>query len=70
MDRKKTAGLLIAVGVAAWIPYALLKYIMGYHVPVLPFLVVHLMGVIPGSYLRYLERRDRKKRDEVRGDEK
>jgi uncharacterized membrane protein len=69
LNRRKAADLLIAAGVVAWIPYAILKHIMGYHVPVLPFLVAHLMGVLPGSYLRFLERRERKKGMKTGGEE-
>ncbi|MBI2847091.1 MAG: hypothetical protein HYX82_04330 [Chloroflexi bacterium] len=51
--RKETLGTwLIFVGVLAWVPYAILKWMMGLHPPVLPFLAVHLSGVIPGFILK------------------
>ena len=56
MDSVKKANILIALGVAAWVPYAVLKYLLGYDIPVLPFLVLHLCGVLPGGYLRMRER--------------
>jgi hypothetical protein len=43
--------MLILLGVLAWVPYALTRYLLGWEVPVLPFLVAHLCGVIPGSLL-------------------
>jgi uncharacterized membrane protein YjjB (DUF3815 family) len=45
-------GLLILLGVAAWGPYALLKYLLHVEVPVGPFLAAHLAGVLPGFVLR------------------
>ncbi len=51
----RTAGkVLIWIGVLAWIPYVVLKYLAGMHLSVVPFLAVHLLGVIPGSVLSRL----------------
>jgi len=43
--------MLIGLGMAAWVPYAVLRY--GLDAPVEPglFLAAHLAGVIPGSLL-------------------
>ncbi len=50
--RKEVWGrILIFMGVSAWIPYAVLEYILGRETNVVPFLAVHLSGVIPGALL-------------------
>ncbi len=43
---------LIIVGVLMWVPFCLLKRLLGLDVPVWPFLTLHLLGVIPGAYLK------------------
>lgn len=49
---KYTLGrIFIWIGVLAWAPYFLLNYAVGTHVPVGPFLTVHLIGVLGGSLL-------------------
>lgn len=50
-DRKRWGRVLILLGVAVWIPYALLKYGAHNEVSLLPFLTLHLLGVIPGALL-------------------
>ena len=50
--RSKWANSLILLGVAVWLPYALLKYIVQMPVHIAPFLTLHLLGVIPGSLLK------------------
>ena len=42
---------LILLGVSAWIPYFVLKYLAQDEVSFAPFLVIHLSGVIPGALL-------------------
>lgn len=54
-NRRKLAKGLIWMGVLAWAPYILLKYIIGGEVVMLPFLVVHLTGVLGGGYLKTSE---------------
>ncbi len=50
--RKEVWGrILIFMGVSAWIPYAVLEYILGRETNVAPYLAVHLSGVIPGALL-------------------
>ena len=44
--------VLIILGVSAWAPYGVLKYGFGQEVNVVPFLSVHLTGVIPGALLK------------------
>jgi hypothetical protein len=51
--RRRAGRILIWVGVLAWVPYMVLKYYLGHDVSPLPFLTVHLLGVIPGAYLRH-----------------
>ena len=49
---KYTLGrILIWIGVLAWAPYFFLNYTSGTHVPIAPFLTVHLIGVLGGSAL-------------------
>jgi hypothetical protein len=50
MNRKKLGRILILLGVSMWIPYMVLK-LSGAEVTTLPFLVLHLCGVIPGAIL-------------------
>ncbi|MBI3912641.1 MAG: hypothetical protein HY327_00375 [Chloroflexi bacterium] len=50
MKRTTFGRILIMLGVCAWIPYFALK-LAGASVEMLPFLVVHLLGVIPGALL-------------------
>lgn len=50
-SRKRWGRALVLVGVAAWIPYGVLKYGAGEDVAIYPFLTVHLLGVIPGFLL-------------------
>lgn len=56
-DKRTYSTFLIAAGVAAWIPYAVGKYLLGYQLPIMPFLFAHLSGVLPGGYLRFRERK-------------
>jgi len=49
---EKLATVLIVVGVAAWIPYFILKFLLGQEITVYLFLAVHLSGVVPGALLR------------------
>jgi hypothetical protein len=53
---RRTGRILIAIGVLAWLPYVILKYVAGFDVPVVPFLAVHLSGVVPGSILSRMKR--------------
>jgi hypothetical protein len=52
-QRLKVYGrVLVLLGVAAWIPYFALKYLVQQEdVSIAPFLTVHLLGVIPGALL-------------------
>ncbi|MFQ6135535.1 MAG: hypothetical protein ACE5KU_06975 [Nitrososphaerales archaeon] len=55
MSIDRLGMLLIWIGVAAWAPYfALMAF--GYAQPVLPFLTVHLSGVIPGALIKQRRR--------------
>lgn len=50
-NQQKLAYVLIGLGVAAWVPY-FVRLIMGEVVSVLPFLGLHLAGVLSGAWLR------------------
>jgi hypothetical protein len=50
--RKRLGDALIVFGVLAWVPYFILRE-LGVDTASEPFLVWHLLGVIPGSILRY-----------------
>lgn len=50
MNRKIIGRILILLGVSMWIPYLTLEA-LGEEVSVMPFLVAHLSGVIPGAIL-------------------
>lgn len=49
--RKHLPTILIVQGVLAWVPFAYLKYMLHQEVSVMPFLMWHLMGVIPGAWM-------------------
>jgi hypothetical protein len=52
-DRLSKAGsVLVALGVAVWGLYAVLRWGFGYEVTGRQFLPYHLAGVIPGMILR------------------
>lgn len=60
MDRRRNLGrILIWFGVLAWIPYAWLKYLHHADPAPLPFLTLHLAGVIPGVVLARWPWKDR-----------
>jgi len=55
--RRKTLGrILILLGAACWAPYFALKLWVDPNVPMLPFLIPHLCGVVPGALLRHGDR--------------
>lgn len=65
--------ILITMGVSVWVVYAGAKFIGGYDGPVMPFLFVHLLFVVPGAFLagrgwtkRVIEMFTRGPRDDVR----
>ena len=47
-----TGSILVALGVAVWGVYALLRWGLGWDVTERQFLPYHLAGVIPGMILR------------------
>lgn len=51
MNKTTLGRILIVLGVLMWVPYGILKYGLGLDVPVFPFLILHLSGVIPGAIL-------------------
>ena len=51
ISREQIGRTLIWLGVLTWVPYILLT-IAGKSLPILPFLTVHLAGVIGGTKLR------------------
>ena len=46
---RRVGRILIWLGVAVWLPYAVMQYGLGRDISVLPWLGLHLGGVIPGS---------------------
>ena len=50
MKRQTLGKILIVLGVLMWLPYFALK-LSGAEVSVMPFLILHLLGVIPGALL-------------------
>ncbi len=48
---KHLPTILIVQGVLAWLPLAYLKYMVHEEVSVMPFLIWHLLGVVPGAWL-------------------
>jgi len=55
-QRSRLSNALLLIGVLAWLPYFYLLA-TGATPPMLPFLTVHLAGVLTGSWLR-VERED------------
>ena len=51
ISRVQIGRMLVWLGVLTWVPYILLT-IAGRSLPILPFLMVHLTGVIGGTMLR------------------
>ena len=56
----RVGKVFLWIGILAWFPYGILKYIVGQEVSVAPYLTVHLCGVIPGTILTRLARRKAK----------
>jgi hypothetical protein len=52
MTRRRIGRIFLWIGAAAWLPYVLLKYVLGHpDTPMTPYLICHLSGVIPGSII-------------------
>ena len=51
MTATRLGYILSISGVCVWVLYAIAKFVGGYEGPVTPFLVVHLMFVVPGAFL-------------------
>ena len=51
MNNTRLGNILIIIGVCIWGIYALAKLQLGYAGPVTPFLIVHLLFVVPGAVL-------------------
>lgn len=51
-DRKFYGRILILFGAIAWLPFAVQKYLFELSISMTPYLVVHLLGVVPGIILR------------------
>ena len=50
--RRIVSRIMIYFGVLAWAPYFYLDKVLGQDVPIGPFLVMHLTGVLGGAALR------------------
>lgn len=51
MNNTRLGNILILIGVCVWGAYALARWQLGYAGPVTPFLIVHLLLVVPGAFL-------------------
>lgn len=52
-DPIRTLGtVLVVAGVAVWVVYAVVRYLLGWQVTGRQFLPYHLAGVVPGAVLR------------------
>lgn len=52
-DSIRTLGtVLVVAGVAVWVVYAIVRYLLGWDVTGRQFLPYHLVGVVPGAVLR------------------
>ncbi len=51
LTKPRLGWALITVGVLAWVPYFALQFFTELEPPMLPFLIVHLIGVIGGGWL-------------------
>ena len=52
-DPLRTIGnIMLALGVAVWGVYAVLRYLLGWSVTGVQFLPYHLAGVVPGMLFR------------------
>ncbi len=52
IDRKFYGRALIILGAAVWLPFVVKKYIQSVPVNMTPYLIVHLLGVVPGILIR------------------
>lgn len=50
--RRKLSKVLIYLGILAWLPYIYLDNVIGAEVNIMPFLTVHLVGIISGILVR------------------
>ena len=50
----KISNILIGIGIATWVPYLLIKNLLNPELAILPFLIVHLIGVIGGILMRLI----------------
>lgn len=52
MTRRQVGRIFLWIGAAAWVPYTILKYVLGHEdTPMTPYLICHLSGVIPGCII-------------------
>ena len=53
-DPFRTAGnIFILLGVSVWAVYAVVRWGLGWSLPLKTFVEFHLLGVVPGSILRH-----------------
>ncbi len=50
----RVSNILIGIGIAAWVPYLLIKNLLIPELAILPFLIVHLIGIIGGILMRLI----------------
>jgi len=45
-------SVILYLGIAVWIPYALMRRILGIEVSVMPYLIAHLIGTFTGVKIK------------------
>lgn len=50
----RISNLLIGIGIVTWVPYLLIKNLLNPELAILPFLIVHLGGIIGGILMRLI----------------
>lgn len=58
LDLQKLGTIFIWMGVAAWLPFLYLLAV-GQHPSIYPFLIVHLVGILGGSRMKALAKKDK-----------
>ena len=46
--RRRIGKIFLWAGIVAWFPYGIVHYGLGHDLPAAPFLIWHLLGVVPG----------------------
>lgn len=52
-NQQRISNALLLIGILIWAPYFLIKSFLSEQIQILPFLIIHLSGIIGGMLLRY-----------------